>query len=315
MGGPAMILGGGLGDVAPDDVGPVEMQFANGVVDVLVAHEREAAAVARRFLSYAQGAVSTWDCPDQTELRQLIPADRKRAYDIRTVIATMADTDSVLELRAGWGAGVITALVRIAGRPLGLFANNPVHLGGAIDTDAADKAARFLQLCDAYGLPVVSLCDTPGFMVGPEAEKTATVRHFSRMFVTGANLAVPMVTVILRKAYGLGAQAMAGGTLTAPVATVAWPTGELGPMGLEGAVKLGFRRELEAAGDEPARAALLDELIAKAYEHGKALNVASAFEIDDVIDPAETRAVILAALRGHPPVPAGRKRRPYIDTW
>jgi acetyl-CoA carboxylase carboxyltransferase component len=221
----------------------------------------------------------------------------------------------VLELRAGWGAGVVTALVRIAGRPLGLLANNPVHLGGAIDADAADKAARFLQLCDAYGLPVVSLCDTPGFMVGPEAEKTATVRHFSRMFVTGANLEVPMVTVILRKAYGLGAQAMAGGTLTAPVATVAWPTGELGPMGLEGAVKLGFRRELDAAGDEAARAALLDELIAKAYEHGKALNVASAFEIDDVIDPAETRAVILAALRGHPPVPAGRKRRPYIDTW
>ena len=315
MGGPAMITGGGLGDVAPDDVGPVDMQFANGVVDVLVADEREAAAVARRFLSYAQGPMSTWDCPDQTKLRQIIPVDRKRAYDVRTVIDTLADTGSVLELRAGWGAGVITALVRIAGRPMGLLANNPVHLGGAIDADAADKAARFLQLCDAYGLPIISLCDTPGFMVGPEAEKTATVRHFSRMFVTGANLGVPMVTVILRKAYGLGAQAMAGGTLVAPVATVAWPTGELGPMGLEGAVKLGFRRELDAAGDETARAALLDELIAKAYEHGKALNVASAFEIDDVIDPADSRAVILAALRGHPPLPAGGKRRPYIDTW
>jgi acetyl-CoA carboxylase carboxyltransferase component len=315
MGGPAMITGGGLGDVAPDDVGPVEMQFANGVVDVLAADEREAAAAARRFLSYAQGPVSTWDCPDQTNLRQLIPVDRKRAYDVRTVIFTMADNGSVLELRAGWGIGVITALVRIEGRPLGLMANNPAHLGGAIDADAADKAARFLQLCDAYGLPVISLCDTPGFMVGPEAEKTATVRHFSRMFVTGANLGVPMVTVILRKAYGLGAQAMAGGTLTAPVATVAWPTGELGPMGLEGAVKLGFRRELDAAGDETAREALLDELIAKAYEHGKALNVASAFEIDDVIDPANSRAVILAALRGRPPVPAGGKRRRYIDTW
>ena len=315
MGGPAMITGGGLGDVAPDDVGPVDMQFANGVVDVLVADEREAAVVARRFLSYAQGSVSSWDCPDQTELRRLIPVDRKRAYDVRTVINTLADTDSVLELRAGWGVGVVTALVRVAGRPMGVLANNPAHLGGAIDADAADKAARFLQLCDAYGLPVLSLCDTPGFMVGPEAEKTATVRHFSRMFVTGANLSVPTVTVILRKAYGLGAQAMAGGTLTAPVATVAWPTGELGPMGLEGAVKLGFRRELDAAGDETARAALLDELIAKAYEHGKALNVASAFEVDDVIDPADTRAVILAALRGQTPLPAGGKRRPYIDTW
>ena len=196
---------------------------------------------------------------------------------------------------------------------MGLVANNPVHLGGAIDADAADKAARFLQLCDAYALPVLSLCDTPGFMVGPEAEKTATVRHFSRMFVTGANLSVPVVTVILRKAYGLGAQAMAAGTFGAPAATVAWPTGELGPMGLEGAVRLGFRRELDAAGD--GRAALEEQLIAGAYERGKALNVASVFEIDDVIDPAHTRAVILAALRGHPTGAPGGKRRPFIDTW
>jgi acetyl-CoA carboxylase carboxyltransferase component len=315
MGGPAMIAGGGLGDVAPDDVGPVELQFANGVVDILVSDEREAAAVARRFLSYPQGDLSTWDCADQATLRPLIPADRKRAYDIRTVIATLADVGSVLELRSGFGVGIITTLIRIEGRPVGLLANNPLHLGGAIDADAADKAARFLQLCDAYGLPVVSLCDTPGFMVGPEAEKTATVRHFSRMFVTGANLGVPMVTVILRKAYGLGAQAMAGGTFTAPLSIVSWPTGELGPMGLEGAVKLGFRRELDAAPDETARAALMDELIARAYEHGKALNVASAFEIDDVIDPAETRTVILAALRGYVGRPVKGKRRPYIDTW
>jgi acetyl-CoA carboxylase carboxyltransferase component len=310
MGGPAMIAGGGLGDVAPDDVGPVSVQVANGVVDVLVPDEREAAAVARRYLSYVQGPVPTWSNVDQTVLRTLVPADRKRAYPVRAVIEALADTGSVLELRAGFGAGVVTALVRIEGRPLGLLANNPAHLGGAIDADAADKAARFLQLCDGYDLPVLSLCDTPGFMVGPDAEKTATVRHFSRLFVIGANLGVPMVTVILRKAYGLGAQAMAGGTLIAPTATVAWPTGELGPMGLEGAVKLGFRRELDAAED---RDALEAELIARAYEHGKALNVASAFEIDDVIDPADTRAVILAALR-RSPAPAPRPRR-YIDPW
>jgi acetyl-CoA carboxylase carboxyltransferase component len=315
MGGPAMIAGGGLGDVAPDDVGPVSVQYGNGVVDVLVADEQEAAAVARRYLSYVQGPLSTWECADQAQLRGLIPADRKRAYAVLPVVEALADTGSMLELRAGFGAGVVTALVRIAGRPLGLLANNPSHLGGAIDADAADKAARFLQLCDAYGLPVVSLCDTPGFMVGPEAERAATVRHFSRLFVTGANLSVPVVTVILRKAYGLGAQAMAGGTFGAPVATVAWPTGELGPMGLEGAVKLGFRRELDAAGDEATRAALLDELIARAYEHGKALNVASAFEIDDVIDPADTRSVILAAFRGFSASPAPGKRRPFIDTW
>jgi len=313
MGGPAMIAGGGLGDVAPDDVGPVEVQVANGVVDVYVGDEREAAAVARRYLSYVQGRVPTWDCADQASLRTLVPADRKRAYAVRTVIEALADTGSVLELRSGWGPGMVTALIRIEGRPIGLLANNPAHLGGAIDADAADKAARFLQLCDAYALPVLSLCDTPGFMVGPEAEKTATVRHFSRMFVTGANLSVPVVTVILRKAYGLGAQAMAAGTFGAPAATVAWPTGELGPMGLEGAVRLGFRRELDAAGD--GRAALEEQLIAGAYERGKAVNVASVFEIDDVIDPAHTRAVILAALRGHPTGAPGGKRRPFIDAW
>jgi acetyl-CoA carboxylase carboxyltransferase component len=315
MGGPAMIAGGGLGDVAPDDVGPVGIQVPNGVVDILVANEQEAAAVARRYLSYAQGPVSTWECADQTGLRPLVPEDRKRAYAVRPVIDTLADTGSVLELRAGFGAGVVTALVRVEGRPMGVLANNPAHLGGAIDADAADKAARFLQLCDAYGLPVISLCDTPGFMVGPEAEKTATVRHFSRLFVIGANLTVPVVTVVLRKAYGLGAQAMAGGTLTAPILTVAWPTGELGPMGLEGAVRLGFRRELDAAGDDKARAELEEHLIARAYEHGKALNVASVFEIDDVIDPADTRRVILGALRGWHPAPTTGKRRPYIDTW
>jgi acetyl-CoA carboxylase carboxyltransferase component len=277
---------------------------------VLVDDEREAAAVARRYLSYAQGRLPQWSTVDQMALRDLVPADRKRAYPVRSVIETLADTGSVLELRPAFGAGVVTAFIRIEGRPIGLLANNPAHLGGAIDADAADKAARFLQLCDAYGLPVLSLCDTPGFMVGPDAEKTATVRHFSRLFVIGANLRVPMVTVILRKAYGLGAQAMAGGTLTAPLVTVAWPTGELGPMGLEGAVKLGFRRELDAAEDRDAMEA---QLIARAYEHGKALNVASAFEIDDVIDPAETRAVILAALRRAPAIDRGTPR--FIDPW
>jgi acetyl-CoA carboxylase carboxyltransferase component len=319
MGGPAMVSGGGLGTFAPEEIGPVSEQVANGVVDVLVPDERAAAAVARRYLGYFQGISPQWSCVDQRGLRPLVPQDRLRAYDVRAVVETLADDGSVLELRAGFGPGMITALVRVEGVPLGLIANNPHHLGGAIDAGAADKTARFLQLCDAHGLPVVSLCDTPGFMVGPDAEKTATVRHFSRLFVIGANLGVPVVTVVLRKAYGLGAQAMAGGTFTAPVAMIAWPTGEAGPMGLEGAVKLGYRRELDAAPDPAAREALLDQLIAGAYERSKALNVASAFELDDVIDPADTRRFILAALRRNgeqaaEPMPAG-KRRPYIDTW
>jgi acetyl-CoA carboxylase carboxyltransferase component len=197
-----------------------------------------------------------------------------------------------------------------------VIANNPAHLGGAIDALGADKAARFMQLCDAHGLPLLLLCDTPGFMVGPEAEATGLVRHVSRMFVTGANLSVPFFTIVLRKGYGLGAQAMAGGSFKAPLFTVAWPTGEFGGMGLEGAVKLGFRRELDAFDDPEEREERERELVARAYEHGKALSTATYFEIDDVIDPAESRRWITTALlSAPPPEPRSGKTRPNIDTW
>jgi acetyl-CoA carboxylase carboxyltransferase component len=316
MGGPAMIEGGGLGVYEPDEVGPMSVQVPNGVVDIAVADEVEAARVARRYLSYFQGRVAEWTCADQRALRAAVPESRVRSYDVRTVIDLVADTGSVLELRPEFGVGIVTALVRVAGRPLGLIANNPRHLGGAIDADAADKAARFLQLCDAHGLPVVSLCDTPGFMVGPDAERTATVRHFSRLFVTGANLSVPICAIVLRKAYGLGVMAMTGGSLKVPLATVSWPTGEFGGMGLEGAVKLGFARELAAIDDPERRAAAREEMVRAAYEHGRALNAASMFEVDDVIDPADTREWITSVLGSAPPAePVAGKRRPHVDTW
>jgi acetyl-CoA carboxylase carboxyltransferase component len=316
MGGPAMIEGGGLGVYGPDEVGPLSVQVPNGVVDLAVADEVEAVEVARRYLGYFQGDAAGWAAADQAALRVAVPESRVRAYDVRAVLEILADTGSLLELRPEFGAGIVTALVRIAGRPLGLIANNPLHLGGAIDADAADKAARFLQLCDAHGLAVVSLCDTPGFMVGPDAERTATVRHFSRMFVTGANLSVPICAVVLRKAYGLGVMAMTGGSLKVPVATVSWPTGEFGGMGLEGAVKLGFARELAAIADPVERQAAMDEMVRQAYEHGKALNAASLFEIDDVIDPADTREWIIRTLGEAPrPRPGQAKRRPNVDTW
>src|SRR3954470_4110932 len=241
MGGPAMIEGGGLGVYAPEDVGPISVQVPNGVVDVVVPTDVEAVRVAKQYLSYFQGPRDEWDCADQRLLRNVIPENRLRVYDVHQVINTMADTDSVLELRPKFGIGIVTALVRIEGRPLGVIANNPIHLGGAIDSEGADKAARFMQLCDAYDVPILFLCDTPGFMVGPEAEKTAQVRHFSRMFVVAASMTVPFFTIVLRKGYGLGAQSMAGGSFRAPVFTVSWPTGEFGGMGLEGAVRLGFR--------------------------------------------------------------------------
>ncbi|KSR45742.1 carboxyl transferase domain-containing protein [Pseudomonas aeruginosa] len=316
MAGPAMIEGGGLGRFSAEEVGPASVQGPNGVIDVLVADEAEAVAVARRYLGYFQGAVGDWRCADQRELRHLVPENRLRVYDIRQLIDALADQDSVLELRRQFAPGLVTALVRIEGRPFGLIANDPGHLGGAIDAAAGDKAARFMQLCDAFDLPMVSLCDTPGFMVGPEAEKQATVRHVSRMFVAAASLTVPFFTVVLRKGYGLGAQAMAAGSFHSPLFTVAWPSGEFGAMGLEGAVRLGFAKELAAEADPERREALFRDMVDKAYRNGKALNMASYLEIDAVIDPAETRAWLLRGLAaaGTPAPRAGRKRR-FVDAW
>src|SRR5205809_88321 len=316
MGGPAMIEGGGLGVFHPDEVGPMHIQVPGGVVDVPVADEAEAVRVAKQYLGYFQGPVAAWECADQRLLRGIVPENRLRVYDVRAVIRTLADAGSVLELRRHFGLGMVTALIRIEGRPLGVVANDPTHLAGAIDRDGADKAARFMQLCDAFDLPLLLLCDTPGMMVGPDAETTALVRHVSRLFVVGANLTVPFFTIVLRKGYGLGAQAMAGGSFKAPLFTVAWPTGEFGGMGLEGAVKLGYRQELAAVEDPAARQALFEEMVARMYEHGKAVSYATYFEIDDVIDPAESRKWIMTALRSVPPPPArSGKKRPCVDAW
>jgi acetyl/propionyl-CoA carboxylase alpha subunit len=316
MGGPAMIEGGGLGVYKPQEVGPVSFQTTNGVIDILVEDEQEATQAARKYLSYFQGAVKNWRVADQRLLRRAIPENRLRVYDIRAVIGTLADEGSFLELRAAFGVGVVTGFVRIEGRPFGLLASNPRHLGGAIDSDAADKASRFMQLCDAFDIPILSLCDTPGFMVGPEAEKTGLVRHVCRMFVTAASLHVPWFTVVLRKGYGLGAQAMAGGGFHAQCFTVSWPTGEFGGMGLEGAVRLGYRKELEAVADPGERDKLFQKLVARYYEEGKATSIASVLEIDQAIDPVETRRWIIRGLDScAPPHPRQDKKRPFIDAW
>ncbi len=316
MGGPAMIEGGGLGVFDPHEIGPMEVQRANGVVDIAVADEAEAVAAAKQYLGYFQGPTGEWTCADQRELRHVIPEDRKRAYDVHSVINGLFDAGSVLELRRDFGLGMVTALARVEGRPVGVIANNPGHLAGAIDSDGADKAARFLQLCDAFDIAVVTLVDTPGMMVGPEVEKTALVRHCSRLFVVGANVSVPMIAVVLRKSYGLGAQSMMGGSTKAPQACVSWPTGEFGGMGLEGAVRLGYRNELAAIADPDGRETTFQQMVDKMYEVGKAVNVASHFEIDDVIDPADTRRWITAVLDAAPPAPRREgKKRPNIDTW
>ena len=316
IGGPAMIEGGGLGVFTPDEVGPMDVQVPNGVVDIEVADEAEAVVRAKQYLSYFQGPIDTWEAPDPRELRFVVPENRLRYYDMRKVIEGIADVGSVLELRPQWGIGIITALIRVEGRPMGLIANNPAHLSGAIDAPGADKGTRFMQLCDAYDIPIVSLCDCPGIRVGPEIEKTAVVRHAARMFVTSANIDVPLMTIVTRKGYGLGAQAMAGGGFKSTLFTVTWPTGEFGGMGLEGAVKLGYRKELQAIEDPAERAAAYEKMVADMYKRGKAVNMASHFELDDVIDPAETRHWIVRGLKSVPAKPKREgKKRPNVDTW
>lgn len=316
MGGPAMIEGGGLGKFAPTDIGPIDVQYPNGVVDILADDEAHATELAKKALSYFQGAVSQWEAHDQRRLRSIIPENRKRAYDIREAIELIADVDSVLELRRAYGAGIVTAFIRIEGQPFGLIANDIAHLGGAIEAESAEKASRFMQLCDAFDIPILSLCDTPGFMVGPDSERTATVRRVSRLFVTAATMNVPNFVVVLHKAYGLGAQAMAGGNLHSPGLCVSWPSGAFGGMGFEGAVRLGYGKELDAAGSDEERQEMFDRHLARMMERGKAISVASKLEVDAVIDPAETRSWLVNAWRSTP-LPEKRlgKKRPMVDTW
>jgi len=313
MSGPAMIEGGGLGTFAPEQIGPSSVQSRNGVIDILVEDEAAAVAAARQYLSYFQGPTADWQCADPRTLRHVVPENRLRVYDVRAAMRGVADTGSLLELRAGFGAGIVTALARIEGKPVGLMANNPHHLGGAIDVEAADKSARFMQLCNAHGLPIVSLCDTPGFMVGPEIEAEAQVRHVCRMFMVASHLRVPFFAVVLRKGYGLGAQAMTAGGFDAPVFTVAWPTGEFGAMGLEGAVRLGYRKELAAVPEGAERDALFKKLVAQQYANGEAIHMAQTLEIDAVIDPAETRTWLVRGLASA--VRAEQPALPYVDTW
>jgi acetyl-CoA carboxylase carboxyltransferase component len=316
MGGPVMVEGGGLGRYEPEQIGPIDVQSANGVVDVRVTDEEQATAVTKQLLGYFQGSLAEYSAPPAERLREVVPERRRRAYDVHKAIDGLCDIGSVTYLREQFAPEMVTALGRIEGRSVGVIANNPMRLAGAITSGAADKAARFIQLCDAFALPLVSLIDTPGMMVGPEAEETALVRHCSRLFVAGGRLRVPFVAVILRKAYGLGAQAMAAGSLHEPLLTVGWPTAELGAMGLEGAVKLGFRRELETIEDERERAERLEQLVAHAHEHAKALNAATLFELDDVIDPADTRELIARTLSAAPRRDwRTEEPRRFVDTW
>lgn len=296
MAGPAMIEGGGLGNFAPTEIGPIDVQTENGVVDLVADDESHATYLAQQCLGYFQGDKQSWDCADQAELRAMMPLDRRFVYDIRSIIERLVDTDSLTELSKPYGPGIVTGFIRIEGVAMGLIANDCRVLGGALDAEAADKAARFITLCDQFSIPLLSLCDTPGFMVGPASEEQAAVRRMAKLFIAGAKIKVPLITIFLRKGYGLGAMAMAGGSFHHPRYSAAWPAGEFGAMGLEGAVRLGFKKELAAETDEAAREVLFNKLVDSMYQRGKATEAAAHLEIDAVIDPADTRAVIVRAL-------------------
>ena len=316
MGGPATIEGGGMGAFLPEEVGPISDIAPAGTVDLVVENEVEMIDAAKKLLSYFQGPIDDWECEDQRLLRHVIPENRLRSFDIREIIRLLADKDSVVELRPEFGVGMVTAFIRIEGRPFGLTANNNAYIGGAIDSPGSDKVARFWQLCDGWNIPIISLVDTPGMMVGPDVEKTGLVRHCARLFVTGANLETPRFGVILRKGYALGSMSVLFGGSRTPVFTVSWPMSEHGGMNIESAIQLGNRERLAAIEDVEERAAEYERLVAKAYEHGGALNVASLFELDNVIDPAETRQWLMNGLKATPnPDPIRRGRRNFMDTW
>ena len=312
MAGPSMIKEGGLGEYHASEIGPSKIQYENGVIDILVKDEKEAVEKAKQYLSYFQGNKTKWKVGNQNQLQNLIPENRKYAYDITKILNLVFDENSILELRGGFAKNMITALARIEGKPLGIIANSTKHLGGAIDGDASDKASRFMQLCNAFNFPIISFCDTPGFMVGPDHEKLALVRKTSRLFINGVNLETPIITIVLRKAYGLGAMAMAGGNFHQSYMTLSWQTGEFGPMGLEASVELGFKKELDNTSSETERKKLYDHLVSQAYEKGKAINAASKLEIDEVIDPKETRSRISNALHNYSDQ---KDEQNFIDSW
>ncbi|GBG25616.1 Pyruvate carboxylase [Hondaea fermentalgiana] len=291
MGGPVMVeYAGQSKKVAPTELGPAPDQFAHGVVHLMAEDEAEATRMAKQCLSYFQGRTNGWECADQRVLRTLVPENRKRVYDVRTVVEALADKDSVLEWCAGFGPGTVTAFIRVEGWPVGVLANQPSHLSGALDGDSCAKAADFLTLCETHRLPVVNLIDTPGFIVGQEFERTGLVKHCARLFKVTSTMTTPYMSIVLRKSYGLGAMAMAGGALQHQnMFTVAWPTGEFGGMGLEGAVSLTYSKRLSEIEDLKERQAKFDELVQKAHDRGSAQVLANDFAIDDIIDPKDSR--------------------------
>lgn len=314
MAGPALVQQALGFTPTPEEIGPAQVHVEAGAADALVKDDAAAAALARKAIGYFFGPAPPGRAPDAAKLREIVPADPMQGYNVRRVLDHLCDVDSILELRPRFGGAAVTALARIEGIPVGIVASQPTYLGGAIDSPTSDKIARFIQMCDAHDIPIVLLVDTPGLMVGPAVEKTALVRHSARILVALANATVPFLTVVMRKAYGLGYYVL-GSKALSPALLLAWPTAEFGGMGLEGAAAIIWKKDFEAIADGDARKRALREKTEYLMRMNTALEVGGRFEYDDVIDPADTRAMLAKTLRALPrPAPrAGRKR--VIDSW
>ena len=269
----------------------------------------------------ATSRTSSWSSADGTPspthdtIRSIVPDNRRGIYDMRKVVHALADDASVLELRPNWAQAAITALARMGGHAVAVIANQPLSkIAGAIDADAADKLARFIQLADAFDLPIVSLMDNPGFMLGPAAERAGIARHHARPLMAQVHRTVPLFLVHIRKAYGLGPMAM-GGMFQPTDLRIAWPTVEAGGMALEGAAALIQRREQRDEGAAPSDREQRDALAAQMREGSLALSAARRFAYDEVIDPAETRERIVRMLDLLPRPPARSAKKHYVDTW
>ncbi len=303
LAGPALVKAGVGEDVDQMAIGGAEAQVdRHGLADLGAASEDDALLAARRFLSYlpgnARAPMPLAECDDPADRRDdalldLVPSNPRKAYDMRKVIGLIADRDSLFEIKPTFAGNVLTMLARLGGRPVGFVANQPQKLGGMLDANACDKMAHFIGMCDAYGLPLVSLIDIPGFSIGSSAERSVLGRRSAKLIHEWGNATVPRVSIVLRKGYGLGYFAMAGGRAFAADASLAWPTAQICAMSVEGSVDVAFRKEYEAAPDPQARR---QEMIDEIRGRIGSMRAAEGFGVDEIIDPRDTRRILIETL-------------------
>lgn len=301
--GPALVKAATGEVITKEELGGAAVQAdRQGIADLAVESDAEALEAIRRFLSYfpsnARQPLPIVACDDPAdrrdeELLTLVPANTRRAYDVRKVIGAIVDRDSIFEIKPTYARNVVTTLARLDGRPVGIVANQALHMGGTLDSNACEKAAHFISMCDAFGLPLVFLIDIPGFVPGTMAERQGLGRRSGRLVYELGNATVPRLSVILRKGYGMAYIAMNGGRSFDPDLVVAWPTAEICAMSIEGGVDVGFRKEIEQAAEPEAKRA---ELIGNFRSHVDALYAAEGYGIDDVIDPRDTRLHLITTL-------------------